>query len=122
MKKLFISILAISILFSLAFPLYAIEIEDSCMKGEPFTYGMLFEDDKDYKITADLGMDLKLDIIQMLEGQSEGTVVGTVTESGIFAFRPTVSGYYIFEVTNSSDNVRTFNITIEEEPASKYIE
>jgi hypothetical protein len=122
MKKISILILAISILLSFGFPLFALEIDDSCMKGEPFTHGMLFQDDRDYKITTDLGMDLRLDIVQMLEGQTGGgTVVWTTTESGSFMFRPPVSGYYIIKVTNSSDNVRTFNIKIEEETANKYI-
>ena len=122
MKKISILILAISILLSLAFPLYAIEIEDSCMKGEPFTHGMLFQDDRDYAITTDLGMDLRVEIVQVLEGQiGGGTVVWTTTDSGTFTFRPPVSGYYTIKVTNSSDNVRTFNIKIEEAPASKLI-
>lgn len=122
MKKISVSILAITILFSFTFQLHAVEIEDSCMKGEPFTQGMLFQDDRDYTIVTDLGMDLRLDIVQRLEGQTgDGTVVWTTAESGTFTFRPPVSGYHIIKVTNSSDNVRTFNIKIEERPANKYI-
>jgi hypothetical protein len=122
MKKIFVLILTLSILLLLTFQLYAVEIDDSCMKGEPFTHGMLFQDDRDYTITTDIGMDLRVDIIQTFEGQTGGgTVVWTTTNSGTFTFRPPVSGYYIIKVTNSSDNVRIFNIKIEEVPASKLI-
>jgi hypothetical protein len=115
MRKVPLSILATVILLLLAYQIHAVEIEDSCIKGEPFSYGMLLEDDMTYTIITDLGMGLRLDIIQLLEGQKEGKVMETITESGAFTLRPPVSGYYILEVTNSSDNVRTFNITIEKE-------
>jgi hypothetical protein len=122
MKRIYISILAILIMLSVSIPLSAVEIDDACMKGEPFTYGMFFHDDRNYTITTDLGMDLRVDIVQMLEGQTgDGKVVWTTTESGNFMFRPPLSGYYTIKVTNSSDNVRTFNIRIEEAPASKLI-
>ncbi|GEM_PF-3178273 len=122
MKKISISVLATAILLSFAFPLFAVEIEDACMKGEPFTHGMLLHDDRDYMITTDMGLGLTVDIVQQLEGQTgEGKVVWTTTESGTFTFRPPLTGYHIIKVTNSSDNVRTFNIKIEEKPASKLI-
>ena len=122
MKKIYISILAIMIMLSVSIPLYAVEIDDACMKGDPFTHGMLFHDDRNYTITTDLGMDLRVDIVRMLEGQTgDGMVVWTTTDSGNFMFKPPVSGYYIIKVTSSSDNVRTFNIVIEEAPASKLI-
>ena len=122
MKRVSISILALTILLSISIPLYAVEIEDACMKGEPFTHGMLLQDDRDYMITTDMGLGLTVDIVQQLEGQTgEGKVVWTTAENGTFTFRPPVTGYYIIKVTNSSDNVRTFNIKIEEKPIGKYI-
>ena len=122
MKKISISILAITILLSISVLLFAVEIDDACMKGEPFTHGMLLYDDRDYSIVTDLGMNLRVDIIQQLEGKTtEGAVVWTTTESGTFTFKPPLTGYYIIKVTNSSENVRTFNIRIEEKPASKLI-
>lgn len=122
MKKRAVLVLMLSIALSLSIPLFAVEIDDSCMKGEPFTKGMLLQDDRDYMIVTDLGMDLRVDIVQQLEGQTtEGKVVWTTTESGTFTFRPPLTSYHIIKVTNSSDNVRTFNIKIEEKPASKLI-
>ncbi|MBN1574773.1 MAG: hypothetical protein JW984_16375 [Deltaproteobacteria bacterium] len=122
MKKRIVLVLMLSIVLSFSIPLFAVEIEDACMKGEPFTKGILLQDDRDYMIVTDLGMDLKVDIIQQLEGQTtEGKVVWTTTDSGSFTFRPPLTSYHIIKVTNSSDNVRTFNIRIEEKPADKYL-
>jgi hypothetical protein len=123
MKRIAVLVLMLSVALTLSVPLYAVEIEDACMKGEPFTYGMLLNDDRDYMIVTDLGMDLRVDIVQQLEGQTgEGRVVWSTTESGTFTFRPPLTGYHVIKVTNSSENVRTFNIGIEEKPAGRYIE
>lgn len=120
MKRMAISLLAIAIVLTFTLPLYAVEIDDSCLKGEPFTYGMLLHDDRDYTIVTDIGMNLRIDIIQQLEGQiGEGEVVWTTVDNGTHTFRPPLTGYYIIKVTNSSENVRTFNIVIEEKPADK---